>query len=225
VKTTAEKLSAARDYIALGWLVFILSPTKTPIANCERCRAEHTTPAQMQKCDCLTCHGFYAGTRDLARVEEMLRLHPDGLLATRTGAVSSIAVVDVDAPHGLPTMRQLIADGLLPRTTIQQTGSGGYHLVYKHPGACTRIMSGAGKGGTGVDIKADDAYVVVAPSVHPRTRRRYQWIGSFRGELALLPDYWIQRLREPDRPTRTGSFPFQGAGGSRYALVSRSGDA
>ena len=68
MKTTAEKLSAARDYIALGWLVFILSPTKTPIANCERCRAEHTTPAQMQKCDCLTCHGFYAGTRDLARV-------------------------------------------------------------------------------------------------------------------------------------------------------------
>ena len=45
MKTTAEKLSAARDYIALGWLVFILSPTKTPIANCERCRAEHTTPA------------------------------------------------------------------------------------------------------------------------------------------------------------------------------------
>jgi hypothetical protein len=218
MKAAAEKLSAARDYIALAWLVFVLSPTKMPIANCERCRAEHTTSAQMQSCECLTCHGFYAGTRDLSRVEEMLRLHPDGLLATRTGAVSSIAVVDVDAPHGLPTMRQLIADGLLPRTTVQRTGGGGYQLVYKHPGAGTRIMSGAGKGGCGVDIKADDAYVVVAPSVHPRTRRRYQWIGSFRGEFTPLPDYWIERLREPGQPARSGPVPAQAARGTRYAL-------
>jgi hypothetical protein len=166
VKTAAEKLSAARDYIGFGWRSFVLSPTKMPIANCERCRTEHITPAQMEACECLTCHGFYAGTLDVARVEEMFRLHPRGLLATRTGAVSGTAVVDVDAPHGLPTMRQFIADGLLPRTVVQRTG-GGYQLVYKHPGGGTRIMSGAGKGGTGVDVKADDAYVVVAPSVHP----------------------------------------------------------
>ena len=200
MKAVTEKLSAARDYIGLCWLAFVLSSTKMPIANCERCRMEHTTPAQMEACECLTCHGFYAGTLDLARVEEMLRLHPNGLLAKRTGAVSGTAVVDVDAPHGIPTMRQLIADGLLPRTAVQRTGSDGYHLVYKHPGAGMRIMSGAGKGGTGVDIKADDAYVVVAPSVHPRTRQRYQWVGPFSSELTPLPEYWVERLREPERP-------------------------
>ncbi len=218
MKAVAEKLSAARDYITLGWLVFVLSITKMPIANCERCRAEHTAPAQMEACQCLTCHGFYAGTQDIARVEEMLRLHPRGLLATRTGAVSGTAVVDVDAPHGLPTMRQLIGDGALPRTVVQRTGSGGYHLVYKHPGAGKRVMSGAGKGGTGVDIKADDAYVVVAPSVHPRTRQRYQWVGPFSGELTPLPGYWVERLREPERPIRTSPISLQAAAGSRYAL-------
>lgn len=218
MKAVTEKLSAARDYIGLDWLAFVLSSTKMPIANCERCRMEHTTPAQMEACECLTCHGFYAGTLDLARVEEMLRLHPSGLLANRTGAVSGTVVVDVDAPHGIPTMRQLIADGLLPRTIVQRTGSDGYHLVYKHPGAGMRIMSGAGKGGVGVDIKADDAYVVVAPSAHPRTRQRYQWVGSFSGELTPLPEYWVERLREPERPTRTIRLPLQSVTGSRYAV-------
>lgn len=218
MKAVAEKLSAARDYISLTWLAFVLSSTKMPIANCERCRAEHTTPSQMEVCECLTCHGFYAGTRDLARIKEMLRLHPDGLLATRTGASSGTVVVDVDAPHGIPTMRQLIADGLLPRTVVQRTGSGGYHLVYKHPGAGTRIMSGAGKGGLGVDIKADDAYVIVAPSAHPRTRRRYQWIGPFNTELTPLPEYWVERLREPEPLARTSRLPLQYVTGSRYAV-------
>jgi hypothetical protein len=218
VKAVAEKLRAARDYTAIGWLAFVLSATKMPVANCERCRAEHTAPAQMEACECLTCHGFYAGTRDMARVEEMLRLHPRGLLATRTGAISGIAVVDVDAPHGLPTMRQLIADGLLPRTVVQLTGSGGYHLFYKHPGAVKRVMSGAGKGGTGVDIKADDAYVVVAPSVHPRTHQRYEWVGPFSGELTPLPGYWVERLGKRERPIRTSRISLQPATGNRYAL-------
>jgi hypothetical protein len=218
VRTATEKLTAARDYIAIGWLMFVLSATKVPIANCERCRIEHPTPAQMETCECLTCHGLYAGTLDIARVEEMLRLHPRGLLATRTGTISGTAVIDVDAPHGLPTMRQLITDGLLPRTAVQRTGGGGYQLFYDHPGAGTRIVSGAGKGGTGVDIKADDAYVVVAPSTHLRTHRRYQWIRSFNGQLTPLPDYWMERLREPERPARSGPVPFQTAGASRYAV-------
>ena len=140
-----ETLSAARGYISCGWPAFVLSSSKTPVANCDRCRAEHTTPAQMEACDCLTCHGFYSATRDLGHVAEMIRLHPRGLLAIRTGAPSGTVVVDVDAPHGIPTMRQLISDGMLPRTVVQRTGSEGYHLLYRHPGV--RIPSGPARAG------------------------------------------------------------------------------
>lgn len=194
--------------------MFVLSSSKVPIPNCERCRKEHTTSQQMRDCSCLTCHGFYAANLDVARVEEMVRLHPRGLLAVRTGAVSGTAVIDVDA-HGLPAMRQMIASGLLPRTLAQRTGSG-YHLAYAHPGV--RVVSGPGKGGPGIDVKSDDAYIVVAPSLHPRTGRPYRWLGPLTEELAPLPQYWVERLREPDRPYRPGPVPVQAVRGTQYAL-------
>ena len=218
-----ETLRAAQGYIGCGWAPFILSASKTPVANCERCRTEHAIPAQMEACDCLTCHGFYSATFDLDRVAEMIRLHPRGLLAIRAGAPSGTVVVDVDAPHGLPVMRQLIADGQLPRTVVQRTGNGGYHLLYRHPGV--RIPSGAGKGGTGVDIKADGGYIVVAPSVHPRTRKRYRWIGSCSDDLTPLPQAWVDRLREPDVRGREAAPQIpSGRTGSRYAEAALRGE-
>jgi len=146
--------------------------------------------------------------------EEMARLHPRGLLAVRTGAASGTVVIDVDA-GGVPAMRRMIADGLLPRTLAQRTGSG-YHLVYAHPGV--RIVSGPGKGGPGIDIKSDDAYIVVAPSLHPRTGRPYRWLGPIAQELAPLPRYWVQRLRQPDRRALPARVPAEAVRGTQYAI-------
>src|SRR5260370_17062362 len=116
-----EPLRAAQDYITRqGWPVFVLSPSKMPVSNCERCREEHTTPQQMRGCGCLMCHGFYAATLDVARVEEMVRLHPRGLLAVRTGAVSGTAVIDVDAQR-IPPMPHMLPTSLLPHTLTHRT--------------------------------------------------------------------------------------------------------
>jgi hypothetical protein len=214
-----EKLHAGLAYIARDWGVFVLSPSKMPVANCEPCRAAHTTPEQMEACTCLSCHGFYAATRDPHRLAGMLRLHPRGLLAVRTGAVSGTVVIDVDPP-GIGTMRMLVSEGVLPRTLAAVTGRGGYHLVYAHPGG--KIMSGAGKGGPGVDVKADGGYVVAPPSVHPVTRRPYSWLGSPDDELTPLPGFWAGRLRETARPPRSGqtvSIPVRGRGGYAQAAL------
>jgi hypothetical protein len=192
-----EMLRAALAYAGRGWHTFVLSPGKTPVANCEPCKSEHIWPQQMEACECLCCHGFYAATLDGGRIAEMLRLHPRGLLAVRTGAPSGIAVTDVDL-HGLPAMRDLQSRGLLPRTVAAATGGGGYHLVYRHPGV--KIRSGAGKYAPGIDSKADGGYIVAAPSVHPRTRQPYRWLTSFTAEPAPLPDHWTQHLREHPPP-------------------------
>src|SRR5690606_15383923 len=155
----------AAAYVERGWHVFALSSGKTPLANCARCRAEHTTPEQMEACTCLTCHGFYSATTDMDRVDAMFMAHPDRLLAIRTGATSGIVVVDIDGPEGAANAQRLAAQGLLRPTLTAQTGSGGAHLVYTHPGG--RIQSGAHKIAPSIDSKADGGYIVAPPSIHP----------------------------------------------------------
>lgn len=212
-----ERLRAGLGYVARGWHVFVLSLSKMPVANCEACKTAHTTPVQMEACSCLCCHGFHAATLDPDCLAEMLRLHPRGLLAIRTGAPSGVVVIDVDPP-GIGTMKILVSDGVLPRTLAAVTGRGGYHLLYGHPGG--KILSGAGKGGPGVDIKADGGYIVAPPSIHPATRRPYRWLGSPGDDLTPLPGFWAERLRENSRPPRSAqavTIPARGRGG--YAMA------
>jgi Bifunctional DNA primase/polymerase, N-terminal len=215
------RLHASLSYIARGWRVFVLSPTKMPVANCTSCKAEHTTPDSMEACTCLCCHGFHAATTDPDRLAEMLRLHPRGLLAIRTGAPSGIVVVDVDPP-GIATMRMLVAEGQLPRTLAAVTGRGGYHLLYAHPGG--KIMSGAGKGGPGIDVKADGGYIVAAPSVHAVTGRPYRWLTSPGDDLTPLPGFWAARLRENPRPAGTSPAPAVPGRRGGYAMAALRGE-
>jgi hypothetical protein len=129
-------------------------------------------------CECLTCHGFYAATTDVARLAAMLAKVPGGLLAIRTGTASGLAVVDVDPRNGGQVDRELMA----PTATVA-TGGGGWHLYYRHPG---HSLLPALPGRPGVDVKADGGYVVAPPSVHPGTRRPYRWVGG-RGVDEMAP--------------------------------------
>lgn len=170
-------LAAALDYAARGWPVFMLARSKRPVANCPTC-ADAGPGHDRETCPCLTCHGFYAATTDPDRVAAILDAVPTGQLALRTGAASDTVVVDVDPAHGgRDTMNTLIGRGLLPPTAYVATGSGGLHLYYRHPGTLVQCSQGKpGQGlGPGIDVKADGGYVVLPPSVHPRTGRPYRW--------------------------------------------------
>ncbi|MEP6761658.1 MAG: bifunctional DNA primase/polymerase, partial [Sporichthyaceae bacterium] len=168
-------IAAALRYAAAGWPVFALSSTKAPLKLCGSC-PPHGLDHDGEACPCLTCHGFYAASTDIEVVTAMFTGYPDRLVAIRTGAPSGLVVVDIDPRSGgLATLGELEGAGLLPVTVRQLTGGGGLHLFYAHPGGIVR--GGANKLGPGVDVKADGAYVVLAPSVHPGTGRRYRWAG------------------------------------------------
>jgi len=168
--------AAALRYAAAGWPVFLLGRAKRPLANCRVCANAHLAQHDREACRCLTCHGFYAATRDPHAIMTMLALHPSGLLAIRTGAPSGLVVVDVDPAHGgTAGLAQLTTDGLAPPTRFVRTGSGGLHLYYRHPGPHTAILNSAGRIGSGIDVRGDGGYVVAPPSVHPNTRRPYAW--------------------------------------------------
>ena len=202
-------LESALGYAGRGWHVFVLSASKTPLRNCEPCREEHTTAEAMESCACLTCHGFYAATTDPARITRMLTQHPHGCLGIRTGVVSGLAVVDFDfriwngdnpAPDdpAWRTMCGLDEQRLLPGTVMAETGGGGLHLLYAHPGEGW-LMSGAKKYGPSVDSKADGGYIVAAPSV-TASGKRYRWLpgpGDWHHDVTPLPEGLVELVRPP----------------------------
>lgn len=203
---SAANLLAGLYYAERGWPVFVLTSTKVPVANCTPCK-DAPTDHDPETCDCLTCHGFYAGTTDTTRIEAMFLRHPHGLLAIRTGTPSGTVVVDVDItdpdadPLTQPGWQTLAAHedaGLLPDTPTVITGSGGLHLIYAHPGNGIRIRSGAGRLGEKVDIKADGAYIVAAPSIHPRTKKPYAWASRADNPTHLTPLHpvLVEQLRD-----------------------------
>ena len=167
----APTLPAALALAAEGYPVFLLGRTKRPVANCPACpKADpgHDPAA----CGHLTCHGFYAATRDPDRITAMHTAVPGGLLAIRTGAVCDLAVVDIDPRNGGHVWPEL-----MPPTRAVRTGSGGWHLYYRHPGG-TLAPNLDKRGYPGIDLKADGGYVVAPPSVHPDTGQRYRWVGE-----------------------------------------------
>lgn len=201
VENPTTRLEFAEIGVENGWKQFILSSSKMPLANCDRCAQPgyHDSAEEKEACTCLTCHGFYAATDDLNRIDAMLQRHPDGLLAIRTGAVSNLVVIDVDPPEGLQTLSNMKAHGVIRETAAVRTGSGGWHLYYQHPGG--KVLSGAGKAGPKVDVKADGGYVVAPPSIHPRTGRPYTWHWDWPGAPRdHLHPRLLAHIQPPERP-------------------------
>lgn len=198
-----DTLSAALGYAHAGWPVFLLGRSKRPLANCPNCPKEGQPGAHdPQGCRCLTCHGFYAATRDPKLIRRMLALTPYGMLAIRTGAASGLVVVDVDpAKGGFESLTGLVKRGLCPPTRFVRTGSGGLHLYYRHPGPHLRIPGSGSKIAPGIDIKADGGYAAAPPSIHPDTRKPYEWADRQAAIEEVAPALVAACLAPDPRPT------------------------
>lgn len=195
--TVEELRQHGYGLIDQGMKVFLLSATKKPLKNCPTCDTGCLTQEAKEQCDHLHCHGFYSATSDKDRFRRMLADRTDRCLAIRTGPESNVMVADYDGAEGRETMRQHIADGILPLSRTVRTGDG-YHVYLRHPGGY--VLSGAGKLGTKADSKADLAYVVAPPSLH-KSGRRYQWIDPDVPIAEPHPDM-VARLRLPERPAQ-----------------------
>lgn len=178
-----DLLAAARAYVARGWAVFAVRPTKSTYPNCPGCR-EAGPEHDPERCvrddesrgtaDHLVCHGFYAAMRDPGRLAAALARYPDALLALRTGRASGVAVVDLEAtsadpdlPSGLEVAERWEewTGGLaLPATPLAaSTASGGLHLYYRWEERDGPLPS-RNRVLPGTDLKADGGYVVLPPA-------------------------------------------------------------
>jgi hypothetical protein len=104
------------------------------------------------------------------------------------------SIIDVDPRNGgVETIRRLIGNAKQPHTVMQNSGGGGYHLVYK----------GEPRGGLGVgiDVKRHRrGYVVAWPSAHV-SGGAYVWKAGqapWDVEPATLPDYFKGKYADND---------------------------
>jgi hypothetical protein len=129
----------------------------------------------------------------VAEVLGWWRRWPAANVAVVTGAVSRVAVVDVDVRmHGERALAEREREfGPLPETAESRTGGGGRHIWLALPSAVATSTVLA----PGLELKAEGATVVAPPSLHA-SGRHYEW-GAQRSpweiELAPAPDWLLER--------------------------------
>jgi len=164
---------AALNYAKRGWPVFPLHHPLDGTCSCGKPDCE--SPAKHPRGD-LVPRGLNEATTDLTTITKWWEQVPDANIGLRTGQISGIVVVDVDAKNGgIEFWRDLQDLNGRVDTLTSVTGGGGQHLFFKAP--AEELKSTTGKMAPGIDTRAEGAYVVMPPSLHI-SGRRYYWEGN-----------------------------------------------
>ncbi len=124
----------------------------------------------------LTPHGVKDASKDLATIRAWARRWPKANIAVACGPSNLIALdVDKHSANGLASLDELKGRYNFDTNTVaQKTPSGGLHLIYSANGA--HIGNSAGKLGPGLDIRAGNGYILLAPST--LANDAYRWIDT-----------------------------------------------
>lgn len=159
----ASCLDAALYYASLGWHVL---PVHSWVNDACTCRRECKTPAKHP----YTAGGFKDATADEVQIRTWWAKWPAANVGIRTGQVSGLMVLDIDPRNGGDaSLLALTHDNPMPTTAHVATGGGGSHFYFSHDRPF-RYAAPA----PGVEVKADDGYVVAPPSRHS-SGRCYTW--------------------------------------------------
>lgn len=201
-------LDAGLGYARGGWPVFPLFGAQrvgfgcdTLICTCSRgATCEH--PAKHPA----VSGGFHAATTDERAIRSWFTNRSDFNLAIATG--NGLAVLDCDRRHdGHRTLAALERrHGKIPRDPEVITGNGGH--IYLRYDRRLVLPSGSGLLGPGLDLKADNGYVVAPPSLH-FSGHRYHWHdGSSPPRAARMPRWLLDLARSG--ALRVGGAPTNG---------------
>ena len=212
-------LDMALDYANRGWAVF---PVYHPIRGMNN---ETRCSCYDNECDKIgkhprTAHGFKDATTDESKIRSWWTKRPDANIGIATGKDSGLIVIDVDPRNGgIETLKKLTKELRVLKNPLKvNTGGGGRHYFFRYPDHDVKAPK---KLGDGLDIKADDGYVVAAPSLHA-SGRQYLWRPRFSPEnrpLATLPDAWLQRMEEEVQKKKNTQTPV-GANGNGKIIPS-----
>lgn len=206
-EATVSQLAAALRYASLGWPVF---PLHTPTSSgCSCASAQCGSIGKHPR----TSDGFKSATTEEARIRRWWRTWPSANIGIATGARSAFFVVDVDPDKGGDAaIAQLMSKhGALPPTVEALTGSGGRHILFRHPGQT--VPNSTRKLGPGLDVRGDGGYIVAAPSLH-KAGTTYEWqpgCAPGQHELAAAPEWLLELLRPSASAPKVSAAPASSA--------------
>jgi len=107
-----------------------------------------------------------------------------------TGAISGIAVVDLDSKKAIEFSKK----NNFPKTPYVKTGKG-FHLYFKYQNGVRNFQKRPDL--KDIDLRADGGYVIAPPSIHPKTKKPYEW-KIIPGEIdyAKLPEIILQKPQQ-----------------------------
>lgn len=197
-------LHEALKYATVGWNVFPVGKNKQP----------------------LTPQGFKNATTEEKIITAWWKNFPSASIGIATGRISKLVVLDVDLNKegAEKSFHQIIErHGELTTAVVAETGGGGLHFYFKHPGAGTTVSNAQEfLGLKGIDVRGDGGYVVAPPSLH-LSGNLYSWRpgGSpFENAPGECPEF----LKAPD--LKQTKFQFSGSlteGTRNRALTSIAG--
>lgn len=180
----------ALGYAARGWAVFPVYPIASDGHCACTAAATCTSPGKHP----ITSNGLSAATRDPETITEWFdKRHLN--VGIRGGVESALFFLDIDPRSGGDTrLAELEAThGTLPLTYTVETGSGGRHYYFKHPGG----TAWRSKIALGVDIKCDGGYVIAPPSNH-KSGAPYRVENDL--EIADAPPWLVAMARAEEKP-------------------------
>lgn len=181
-------LEHALAYAAIGWRIFPVSKKKKP----------------------LTSNGFKDASIDEQKIRAWWTKHPDAGIGVATGQVSGVVVLDIDshkvgAEKALNEILRLKGD--FDRTVVAETGGGGTHFYFVHPGKDVRVPTAKElMGFVGVDVRGDGGYAVLPPSGH-ESGNFYKWEegkSPFESRPGICPPFMYEKRQ------RDAAFKFTG---------------
>ncbi|WP_428937789.1 phage/plasmid primase, P4 family [Fontivita pretiosa] len=134
-----------------------------------------------------------------------------GNVGVRTGQASGgLVVIDVDPGGDASALA-------LPPTVTVITGSQGRHYYFRSD---TPLRNSAGRLAEHIDVRGEGGQVVFVGSIHPDTKRPYQWLEGhepWNMALAPLPTSILDRLKPKERAFRRPRSARRQLGESRLA--------
>lgn len=184
-------LQEALDYLKQGWSVIPIHSIKQGRCTCgfSSCGKPGKHPRLKKWTE------FQNRLPTVKEVKTWFEQWPDSNIATITGKVSNLVVVDID---DIDVYKKIF--NASPTGMFSTTGSGGKHLFYEYPDGVDKVPNSVSKLMPEVDVRGDGGYVVLPPSNHA-SGGFYKWnrtkTAKALSEEAL--DIILNREEEPEK--------------------------